>query len=274
MTAGGLGLRQYGRKVRVSVGQQGQPGRSWTDLRFTFSVTKTDSKKPDKAKVQIYNLGEDSRGFIQQENTLLFLFAGYEDIPELIFRGNIDEASVKKDGRDIVMEIEAGDGRVKFQQSFLVDTYDPPLNSETLIRRIAQSMGMQLAHFPDSLPRIDYVSGFSAAGPSRDVLDNVTESIGASWTIQEEELVITAKGESTPETAFVISPRSGLVGRPEKMKKGVKVQMLLNGKVKPRRLINLESEEFNGFFLCKKVEHKGDSGFGSEFYTEVECVEP
>jgi hypothetical protein len=269
MTAG---LQQFGRIVRILVGQPGQPGRQWTDLRVNATVTKTDSKKPDKATIQIYNLNPDSRGFIQNDGNVILLFAGYGE-PELIFQGDVDEATVARDGQDIVVEVEAGDGRRSYQDGALFQTFDPPLTSTTLLQRLANAMGVGIGNLPTDLPVINYVQGYTVVGPARDALDEITTSLGARWSLQDGELIITLAGQGLQQLAFLVTPDSGLVGTPEKTKKGLKFSMLLNGKVKPRRPVAIKSRDFDLFVIPKKVEHVLDTGFETDFYTNVEAVE-
>ena len=265
-------LRQFGRVVRVLVGQPGQPGRQWSGLYVNATVTKTDSKKPDKATIQIYNLNEDSSGFVQNDGNAVYLFAGYGE-PELIFQGDVDEAVRARDGQDWVTEIEAADGRRAYAESSLFQTFDPPLNSTTLITRIANAMGLQIGNVPSGLEVIDYAQGFTVAGPARDALDEVTESLGVKWSLQDGEIIITRPGEGLDQLAYLVTPSSGLIGTPEKTKKGIKFSMLLNGKVKPRRPVAIKSRDFDGFFIPKTVTHVLDSGFGKDFYTQVEAVD-
>jgi len=265
-------LRQWGRTVRLVCGQPGEVGRGWSDLRINASIKKTDSKKPDKGTIQLYNLNEDSRGFMQNDGNVVILSAGYGEA-EVIFTGDVDEVTNIKDGRDWITEIEAADGRRSYQGGSLFQTFDPPLTSQTLITRIATAMGLGIANIPASMPVIDYLQGYTIAGPARDALDEIAESTGTKWSIQDGELIFTLEGEGLDQQAFLVTPESGLVGTPEKTKKGLKISMLLNGKVKPRRPVAVKSRDFDGFVIPKTVEHQLDTGFETDFYTNVEAIE-
>lgn len=265
-------LRQWNRVVRLLCGQPGQQGRAWSQLRINASIKKTDSKKPDKGTIQIYNLNEDSRGYIQNDGNVLILSAGYRE-PEVIFTGDVDEVTNTKDGRDWVTEIEAADGRRSYQEGALFQTFEPPLNSQTLLTRIATAMGLTITNLPAEMTVIEYLQGFTIAGPARDALDDIAESTGTKWSIQDGELIITLAGQGLDQQAFLVTPESGLVGTPEKTKKGLKFQMLLNGKVKPRRPVAVRSRDFDAFVIPKTVEHQLDTGFDRDFYTSVEAVE-
>jgi len=265
------GTRQYGRVVYAIVGQAGKAGSRFEGLRISFNVKKTSSKKPSKGKVQIFNLSEVSRSTLELEDAKVFLFAGYENA-DLIFAGDIDDVEHAKDDQDMVSTIEAADGRRVYQSGSLFETYNPPLDSAILLRRLAAAMPIKIGHVAPSLEVVNYTQGYTVAGPVRDALDEVCTSIGAEWSIQDDELVVVPAGAGTPQLAFLVSPTTGLVGKPKKTKKGIKFTMLLNAQVKPSRIVRLESRDFKGFYVCRKVTLVGDS-HGSSFYCEVEAKE-
>lgn len=262
--------RQYIRRVRLEIGPPGKAGRSWTDLRVNWSVEKTDKKRPNKSKVQVYNLNGDSRGFVEGEGLAVRLFAGLEEDPPLIFSGAIDEVEHQWADRDIVTVIEARDGSVAWSTAAL-ETWEPPLDTARLLERLASAMGVGLRQVPADLPNVDYPSGFSLTGAARDALSEVLTPIGASWSIQDGEIVVTLTNEPARTEAFLASPTTGLIGSPEKTKEGIKFTMLLNGRVRPTDLVRVESRKYTGFYVAKKVTHSGDSGWDDAFYTEVEA---
>lgn len=273
MTAGGLGgLRQYNRRVVVRVGKPGTAGAEFDGLRVNFDIQKTDSKKPSKGKIQIYNLSEASTALFEEEGAQVFLLAGYDN-PDLLFTGDIDEVERERNEQDIITTIEAADGRSKYQSGMLFETFDAPLDSTLLLRRLASNIPIAITQFPPNLRVIEYTQGYTIAGPIRDALDEITESLDARWSIQDGELLITPIGQATPQQAALVSPSTGLIGTPKKTKKGLKWSMLLNGQIKPRRTVKLEAETFRGFYLVRKVTHRGDSGFDTTYYTQVEAEE-
>jgi len=218
------GIRQFGRRVAVIVGKPGTPGFRFEGLRTQFSITKTDSKKPSKAKVQIYNLSPTSRSLLETDGAVVFVLAGYGD-PDLVFRGDIDDVKVEPDGRDIIATIEAADGRLVYQSGSLFQSYTPPLDSIALLRRLAAAMPIEIGNIPSNLPSIDYPQGYSVAGPVRDAIDEVVTDMGAIWSIQDGELIVTLVGQGTPDQAFKVNAQTGLVGSPEKTKRGIKFTM-------------------------------------------------
>lgn len=269
MTAG---ITQYLRTVRIVAGVPGQPGRQWSDLKINGSVEKTDSKKPNVGTVQLTNLNADSVGFLRQPRAVVKFAVGYGVETSVIFTGDVDEVNVRRDGADRVVEIKARDGQLAYQGASLNTTFEGPVTNATLIRRLAEAIGLPLLEVPD-LPLVTYQYGYAAIGPVRNALDEVCASSDARWSIQDGQLVITPNGQATGEAAALLTPATGLIGHPEATKHGVKFTALLNPLITPRRFVKLESAEFNGFYLVKKVTHRFDSR-ASEFYSEAEAVSP
>jgi len=266
-----FGIRLFKRVVIVRVSLPGQEGREWKDLRVNFSVEKSDKGKPNKSKIQLYGLSRDSRGFIQEEGARIVLQAGYDQSPPVIFQGDVDDAEPKYDGRDIVMNIEGRDGGTAYNEAAIFETYEAPLTYSTLLNRVAQSMGLRFANLPANLPDGDLVQGYSMAGPAREVLDEITSTLGAQWSIQDGELVVTLLGEGTAEEAWFLSPTTGLINSPQRDKKGVKLRVLMNGRIKPGRKIVISSRDVQGVYIPTVVKHQGDSGWSDDFYTEIEA---
>ena len=269
--------RLYGRTIKLLAGIPGLPGREWTSdtsggLQITAEVEKTDRGAPNKAKIQILNLSDDSIGFLRQPEVVVRLAAGYADVTPILFVGDVREVRVQRGSQETACEIEAYDGLTAYQNSALYTTFEPPLTNRRLISRLAEAMTLAIDAIPADLPEIDYQSPYTVAGPVRAALDEVIASSGARWSIQDGTLRITLDGQPTAEAAALISPSTGLVGYPETTKKGVKFTSLLNAQLSPRRFVRLECRDFQAFFICKKVTHRLDAR-GQTFYTEVEATE-
>ena len=270
------GQRLYGRKVYLVIGPEGAKGRRLEGLRVAWSIKKGQQKKPDPAKLQVYNLSADTRSFIEQDGALVQLYAGYEDKPGLLFIGQVDEVDHKRDGKDWVTEIEARDGGKQYAGGLMSETYEAT-DSNRIIERIAESMGLTHVRRPADLEVVTFEYGLSVFGPGRDHLDQLTESLGAEWSIQGGELVITKTGEPTGEPVVFLdtgeggTTNTGLI-RVDKTKKGIKALALSNGNIKPKGRVSIRSRKFTGLYKVTSLEHKGDSGWSQDFYTELEAT--
>lgn len=110
---------QFGRRAQLVIGPKftGSNGLVEPPLakifrtRITFDIEKDDGSNPNKAKISIYNLNEDSRNFIEQDKTALILQVGYGDNLSVLFFGDLAKNGVtnKRVGPDIITTLEAGD---------------------------------------------------------------------------------------------------------------------------------------------------------------------
>lgn len=273
----------FDRIVRFEAGPAGVLGLSWGGVRIGFRVEKTDSREPNRATVQLYNLTAASRGYLQTPGLKVCLYAGYRnDIgmpPPLIFQGDLakrDAIKVSRNGMDIVTEVSAEDGGQAYREAKLNLAMRGPVTVQQVVAMIATAMGLKPPASLATLPPLRFGRRFCAQGPAREILDGIVSSLGARWSIQDGELVVTPDGMPLPGAAFVLSSATGLVGSPEKTEdgKGVKAVSLMNGLIRPRSPFVVMSQFVNGTYIAKAVTHAGDNGWQADYYTIIEGVAP
>lgn len=276
--------RQFKRNLEVGVGQ-GVPGAGlpigWTELEAQFQIVRTAQRAPSKCTCTLFNLNKTSRRLFTQDRAYLVIKASYDDIPPgIVFIGDITKVEQSRDGEATKTTITAHDGRRAFQRARMNKSYAPGTPNLILLQDAVLAMGLPLGHIA-SIPVVEYLGGYAAVGQAHKILDDVTESVQATYSIQNGQLQILAKDEGTNEVAWVIGPQTGLVGSPERLKgagqtaarkSGIRVKMLMNSQVTPGRYILVRSEDVNGYYLVKKVTHTGDID-GDVWQTEAEAVE-
>lgn len=260
----------FGRVVRLEVGEPGQAGRAWSNLHITATIKKTSRSRPNAATVTIRNLNKDSRGFLESKKPLAAsLFGGYEDNPPLLFVGRVDKVSHEYSGTDWLTTIKARDGGAAFSK-WLGQSWRGPLTSTDVIKRTAEKMGLKVASFPPGLEVVNFLDGFVAPGTGRQTLDELADAVGFEWSIQNGNLLLTLPGEPANPRIRLLQSGSGLIGSPEKTKRGVRFKVQLDGRLVPGDLVQLASKQVNGVYLVKTVAHSVDSHEG-EFATTVEA---
>lgn len=281
------GIRLYKRRVRVTIGQAGQAGFSWTDLRVAAKVTKNDNREPNTAEITLYNLSKASRGQLGLDAKTLGhggpvirveLSAGYDAdgaVEQTIFRGVLDKAAPeRRDGVDTLSVIEASDGGKVYREARGVLSLKGPLTAADVIGQIASRMGLvPPTVLPEQARAAMYLRGYVFSGPLRDALTAVCGLATCKWSLQDGALVITAVGEPTLEPVVVLSAQSGLLGTPEREDGGAKVRFrcLLNGGITPRRRVQLVWPGTTGMVMVKSVTHSLDT-HGADFFTDGEGV--
>ncbi len=290
----------FGRVVRLVIGPAGGQGIEIDNLRIGFEITKTLSKNPNSSTVRIWNLARSSRELIQKPDTRCLLYAGYEEDrgPLLIFNGAVSFAFSAFDGPDVVTECELGDGALEIRDTLVSLGYGAGASSDAILRDIARRMGLALVIADDALPRT-WAHGFSFYGPARAALDRVTHGSGARWSIQNGELQVVRTGGTTTRQAIVLALDSGLIGHPERERKGRQeaatvrdadtarrrriesaqqqqdgwsVRSLLQPTILPGDPVILRSRSVEGTFRVSELRHVGDTHEG-DFMTEMKLVD-
>lgn len=272
---------QYGRVVYLVVGPPGGEGRTIRGLRIAFDVTKDDTSAPNRAKITIWNLNADSAALLARPDVVVQLFGGYTDHENLLFVGDVTRAVTTIEGADAKTIIESGDGQAALAGGTSKVNLKGKTNVGNVLKQVLKGAVADpkatLNTLSDQVKDAVLPRGFSASGPTKTVLRGLARARGFDWSYQDGALVILDRDAALTEPAVLLTPGTGLVGSPARLtgagQKGLQIQALLNGRIRPRRIVRLESASFTGFFLVRKVTHRGDSGWSSDFFTVVEATE-
>jgi len=301
----------FDRQYRLLVGQPSGPanskkspsvgdGREITDLRITFQITKTRAKNPNTNRVSIYNLAKSTRELLEKPGTRCVLYAGYREDsgPLLIFQGNVTFAWSRREDTEWVTQLELGDGANEIRDTMVSLGYSGGIGATTILQDIANQMGLPLSITEDAGSR-QWQNGISFHGAARSALDRVTRGAGMEWSIQNGLLQVVKSGGTTNRQAIVISSRSGLIGYPDRERKGAQevaevqdkltqkkktlttftkqydgwnVRSLLLPSVLPADRVVLDSDTVKGTMAVVEVRHTGDSHSG-DFITDLKVTD-
>lgn len=263
---------QFKRVVRVIVGPPGQEGRVIEGLRISFEVIKADGFAINSAKVKIYNASDDTIAVMSTRDASIQVFAGYREQVGLIFLGTVTRVTASRQGADRVIEVESADGFANIGKpaaltikggASLKDAFGP------LAGIAGQALDFAGVNPDEAIPA---PRGVTLSGPVYGQINRIARLNRLDWTVEDDRIVIVRRGESTQLPALVITPDTGLIGSPKPGEaRRVEVKMLLNPGARLRRIIQLESRDISGWFLIRRIKHVGDSGFASDFYTELEA---
>lgn len=223
--------RQFHRQFRLLLGKSAQTGLLLTSedlstdegirgLRMKFSIDKDTTKESNKSEIKIWNLSDASLNLIEQEDLMIELSVGYRDDlgPVRIFIGTLIKSVTKaeEDGKDVVTTIHCSDGKIPIRDSILSDSFPPGTDSIVILKATASKMGLAL-DIAEDVKGITYENGYSFVGYAKQSLDVLCESMGASWSIQNNMLQVIMRNGITRKQATVFSPSTGLIGRPERV---------------------------------------------------------
>jgi len=270
----------FDRAVDIRIGIPANPqgtfpgaGRSWTQLRTEFEVSRSLGKDPNTAKVKLYNPDEVSIGLIQATGSFLQVFAGYGLIPSQIFSGNIAKRGVTIEKRDTdkIVSIEAGDGELAYTSVPFNWHYSAGTEVNVILSNLILALGVGLGPGSPVLPPRVLLNDVTYYGRAVDALNELVTDAGGTWSIQDGNLEILLGDAPTSDLAVSLTPATGLIGSPKRTDDGVTLQSLLHTGIKPGKIINVVSFQVTGFYKAKVVKHRGDTHV-NRWQTEVEAV--
>jgi hypothetical protein len=247
-------------------------GREWTvPQRFTIDTEQTRRKRPNKGTIKIWNLGGGAIGFLEAAAELVEIVA---DGVGLLYRGDPRTVRTAIDGPDVVTTITCGDGGRAYRTAKLSRSYAPGTTSSTVLADLAAAAGYGLDVL-GTLSEITYESGHVVAGRVTDAIDELVESAGASWSIQDGQLQILADGAPSTEGsgAVLLAAGTGLIASPERRDKGIACKALLRPQLRPGRLFKVESRLISGWYRVSSIKHKAGSR-GDPWESEIEARKP
>lgn len=300
-------MPRFDRVYSLVIGQGGQQGVEISNLRLTFDISKDDTKNPNRSRIRVYNLSASTRQMLEKPDVRCVFKAGYaeEDGPLEVYQGDVSFVFSRYELPDIVTEIELGEGMKAIRDSMVSLSYAKGVSSRTIINDLAKKFGLPV-NMPNDVPVREWQNGLSYHGAARQALDKVCAATGLSWSIQGGSLQIIRSGGNTNRTVFDIGAESGLIGSPERIRKGKQEVMLdpddekqkkrLEAKTKtldtvtqeedgwrvrslllptllPGDRVKLSSRTIDGVFTIRNLRHFGDS-HGGDWITELKIVNP
>lgn len=267
----------FKRNAVVTFGQLGKDGVSVDGLRVLFKIKKTSEKTPNPGQIKIYNLNSTSRAILESgkaaidtktgkkesiHKIAIILNVGYGPSVDQLFIGNVTKAKTEKQGPDLITTIEAGDGEKAFTEARLDKSYSAGTSYKTMFKDILKSMkdagGIALGAL-DSIKNEVTQNGITLSGISNVLLSKLTDRQGLEWSIQDHELQILKILSSSNTKAILLTPETGLIGRPVKTDKGIEFKALLNTKIKPGGLVRIESNSLDATILISEAVFDGDT---------------
>lgn len=260
----------FGRKATVTIGQAGAPGVALTGLRVAFRVEMSQSSVPHSAMIRLWNPNPASVALLEAGPLPTVLLAvGYGEIPRLVFTGDVvkDGLTVRKEGPDRIVEIEAQDGGTAYQTGTVNLSFATPVTVSAVVSAIVAQLALPVGLL-QVVPDLTFPNGGVFSGQARDVLDRLAATVGAAWWISDGLFYFAPTAAPLSLPAPVFSTFQGnLIGSPKKKDRGgVEVRALLDASLRPGGSFVVASETVNGLYIASDVTFEGDSGFATPFY--------
>ncbi len=292
-------MRQYLRKVELILADATGKGLDFSQLRIKFHIAKDDAQTPNKARITIYGVNDETAARVKKEFVDISLQAGYQENYGVIFRGNIIEVrSGRENGVDTYVEISAGDG----DKDYVYGVVNKTLAAGATPNAIASAAMVSRPGYIPDLGGVKLPRGKVLYGMKRDVLRSVAQSTGTTWSVQDGNTQFIPLTQVLPGEAVILNSQTGLVGTPEQTVEGIKADALLNplvkiggrviinekdiASIKLKTLDRIQKKEDAGKTVDKqpakiaadgqyrviKIIHEGDTR-GQEWYSRLVCLD-
>lgn len=249
--------------------------------RIAFSCDKTlgTSLNPNPISLQIWNLNEESRPHVHRWGNRVEVYAGYQKNAVMVFSGNTTRAITKKQGSDYITTVEAQDGILVSQNTFVNKSYDKGTSKAQVINDLVDQMAPAgvMKGLISGVPSNGYNNGIVLTGSAVEQLSQICDANDLIFVINNGEAsVVKRSGGTNGKPAFFLSEDTGLVGIPEireidfNGKPNFSFKSLFNAELAPLQQFTIKSKFVNGIFTITKSKFSCDS-WGGSFYTECEA---
>jgi len=232
--------------------------------KIEFKVEKSINSFPNLSEIKITNPSEDFVNFSKRENLKIDLETGYfEEELDILFTGDLKRAYYGNPNVDNVFVIEAGDSEKGITEAFLSKSYINKVQKRTIVKDCINLLDIDI--LTTTLNKITgtYNGGFVAFERCVDILNIVLGSLGFEWSIQNNQLLISTKGETNNIDFFELSYESGLIDKPVELQDGgLLLKAHIDTKFIPHKTVSLNVEGFEGFYQIRQAIMNGDNEEG------------
>ena len=257
---------QFDRKVKLVLTDKVK-SMSWTDLHVDFVIEKTADATPNGAKFVIFNMNENSRGFVNKPMDVTFL-AGYGSAETAVFVGQVIKDGIKHEynGVDWVTVLDCRDANSGLNQVKVNKSFEGKVSLKKSVDYLIEEMGLGKGVL--NIPDKQYNNGLALSGFARDRIREIAKKENLEFNVQDGNAFILAKDEKV-DRVVVVNAQTGLVGSPIVEDGGVSFECLLNPNIKIGGKVRVESRVVTGEYKVEKLRHAGDNHKGN-YYTRVE----
>lgn len=218
-----------------------------------------------QANFQILNLSPQIQAklwkdnFNQNKYITMWLYAGYQDVMPLIYKGDILQCYSYRDSgsTDYITELQSNDSGYLYQYGVSNYTFSGETKFENLLKTLLQDVPLyKLGYITPSIPPIKRDKTF--IGQTMDLLGR--EYGGYQIYIDKGELNILGKNDVVPGNIAVLTAESGMLGSPRRAEQYLNVDMIFEPRLKLGQAIELISDSLpfvNNIYKIVAISHKG-----------------
>jgi hypothetical protein len=202
-------------------------------FKCTFEVLNDFGGYTSYCDLAIFNLSSDTANKVLKRGSLLSLRAGYADSIDTIFAGTIRNILRERQGPDTITRLICRGGKLPGEQGQVNVTLGENAKITDIIRACVAVTGYPVVMDDDQFSDIaPYPYGYVLGGDPLMYLDNLAETHGFNYVIENERMIIVRRGKARQGDTHIISQFTGMEGIPEITEVGIDVTTRLNPKIK------------------------------------------
>lgn len=218
-------------------------------LRIDASISKNIVSEVNTATITIYNLSQDTREAIRNQNVSIRLYAGYEGYKkEMVFSGGVKSAVSFRQGPNIITNLVCLAGAGPLIRTTVSKTYTYQVPVSDIVKEIASTIP-GIVTDPENIKVAGTVgySGWSFSGMAKDALDKLGNQFGFSWTIDDGKFVA-IQDRKYIEGKLLLNSANGLrkvsprLTGLEQFQEGVDIEAEYRPGVNPNHTVQVKSE--------------------------------
>lgn len=235
-----------------------------TGLDVSFSVDRTLRREPNRAAVRVWNLARSTRDELSRaDGVRVLLEAGYESGTAVIYDGELQRISSKRQGEDWLTEIESGDGARTIRSARVSVSSRSDSLLRTSLEQCANALGVGIGNAAEAFARASASTrvrqGSVLSGQAEEVLTRLCDSVQLEWSIQGGVLQVLPARSALTSEAVRLAPSTGLVGSPSVDSTGkLHAEALLIPQLEPGRLVSVDSTHVQGTWRITRASYVGD----------------
>lgn len=279
----------YGRRYRVFVDLSNGDSLDVSELRCSFSVTKTQYREVNQSTLSIYNLNPEDENKIIKEGQRIIIEAGYTgDQYGIIFAGRvIQPIRSKEGGTDYVLTLLSMDEEVYASYGLVgVSLVAQQSSRDAINAALTKATYKQEAGILTDT-KIIYPRGKVMFGNPKNFLDAIARSENATYYSDDGKVNIVSAKDVKQNEIFDLGPSSGLLGSPSQTIEGVEFDILINPRIGLNSLVHLDNRKIanvqyqqgqpvraldkEGIYRVVKINYIGDTR-GNDWKMKISAI--
>jgi hypothetical protein len=256
-----------------------------TGLTVEFDIEKSVKRSPNTAVIRVRNLSQEQRDHLSSLSVnrakglgkiRCELIAGYKDEHELIFRGDLRNASHTREGATWVTQVEGEDGGRSQLKARVNQTFPAGTPVATVVLACAAALGVGPGNLPSLAAQLStrggkiFPAGTVLSGQASEELYHLLASCGYTYSVQNGALQVQKAGKALLSVGALLSEATGLVETPSVNPDGtVSAKTLIIPNLYPGARCVLASAAVQGQYQIRSIKYTGNS-FTKDWYASLE----